>query len=104
MADAENPYGDGHAAERIVACLEHLLLGTQPPTQFGTGYSRAAKEELNKNYWSIKGDIESLAEFIRLYLNRYGRMTSPLFLCGESYGTFRAAGLADHLRRSGALL
>jgi carboxypeptidase C (cathepsin A) len=63
----------------------------------GTGYSRAAKEELHKNYWSVKGDIESLAEFIRLYLNRYGRMTSPLFLCGESYGTFRAAGLADHL-------
>jgi carboxypeptidase C (cathepsin A) len=63
----------------------------------GTGYSRAAKEELHKNYWSVKGDIESLAEFIRLYLNRYGRMTSALFLCGESYGTFRAAGLADHL-------
>ncbi len=63
----------------------------------GTGYSRAAKEELHKTYWSLKGDIESLAEFIRLYLNRYGRMTSPLFLCGESYGTFRAAGLADHL-------
>jgi UDP-N-acetylglucosamine 2-epimerase (non-hydrolysing) len=42
MAEAENPYGDGHAAERIVACLEHLFLGTNPPTQFGTGYSRAA--------------------------------------------------------------
>jgi UDP-N-acetylglucosamine 2-epimerase (non-hydrolysing) len=42
MAESENPYGDGRAAERIVACLEHLLLGTDPPTQFGTGYSRAA--------------------------------------------------------------
>ena len=42
MAEAENPYGDGQAAERIVACLEHLLLGTNPPTQFGPGYSRAA--------------------------------------------------------------
>ncbi|MFT3865372.1 MAG: UDP-N-acetylglucosamine 2-epimerase (non-hydrolyzing) [Solirubrobacterales bacterium] len=42
MSEAENPYGDGRAAERIVACLEHLLLGTDPPTQFGTGYSRAA--------------------------------------------------------------
>ncbi|HTT95011.1 MAG TPA: UDP-N-acetylglucosamine 2-epimerase (non-hydrolyzing) [Solirubrobacterales bacterium] len=42
MAEAENPYGDGHAAERIVAALEHLLLGTNPPAQFGTGYSRAA--------------------------------------------------------------
>lgn len=42
MSEAENPYGDGHAAERIVACLEHLLLGTEPPSQFGTGYSRTA--------------------------------------------------------------
>ncbi len=42
MSEAENPYGDGHAADRIVACLEHLLLGTNPPSQFGTGYSRAA--------------------------------------------------------------
>jgi UDP-N-acetylglucosamine 2-epimerase (non-hydrolysing) len=41
MAAAENPYGDGHAAERIVGALEHILLGTEPPTQFGPGYSRA---------------------------------------------------------------
>jgi UDP-N-acetylglucosamine 2-epimerase (non-hydrolysing) len=41
MADAENPYGDGHAAERILGALEHVLLGTEPPTQFGPGYSRA---------------------------------------------------------------
>ena len=39
---APNPYGDGHAAERIVAALEHLLLGAEPPTPFGPGYSRAA--------------------------------------------------------------
>jgi carboxypeptidase C (cathepsin A) len=75
--------------------LEHADLVYVDPV--GTGYSRAANEELSKKYWNIKGDIESLGEFIRLYLNRYGRMTSPLFLCGESYGTFRAAGLADHL-------
>jgi UDP-N-acetylglucosamine 2-epimerase (non-hydrolysing) len=42
MAQAKNPYGDGHAAERIVAALEHLLLGGEPPTQFGAGYSRVA--------------------------------------------------------------
>jgi carboxypeptidase C (cathepsin A) len=75
--------------------LEHADMVYVDPV--GTGYSRAAKEELQKKYWSVKGDIEALAEFIRLYLNRYGRMTSPLFLCGESYGTFRVAGLADHL-------
>ncbi|HYJ23276.1 MAG TPA: UDP-N-acetylglucosamine 2-epimerase (non-hydrolyzing) [Solirubrobacterales bacterium] len=42
MAMAENPYGDGRAGERIVASLEHLLLGGDPPTPFGPGYSRAA--------------------------------------------------------------
>ena len=63
----------------------------------GTGFSRAAKEELDKKFWSFKGDIESVGEFIRLFLTRYQRWTSPLFLAGESYGTTRAAGLAGHL-------
>jgi UDP-N-acetylglucosamine 2-epimerase (non-hydrolysing) len=42
MARAENPYGDGHAAERIVGALEHMLVGGTPPAQFGPGFSRAA--------------------------------------------------------------
>jgi UDP-N-acetylglucosamine 2-epimerase (non-hydrolysing) len=42
MAHAPNPYGDGRAAERIVAALEHVLLGGEPPAPFGPGYSRAA--------------------------------------------------------------
>lgn len=67
----------------------------------GTGYSRAAKPDLNKKYWNVKGDIESVGEVIRLYLTRYNRWSSPLFLCGESYGTTRAAGLAGHLIEKG---
>jgi UDP-N-acetylglucosamine 2-epimerase (non-hydrolysing) len=42
MAQADNPYGDGRAAKRIVAALEHMLVGGEPPTQFGPGYSRTA--------------------------------------------------------------
>jgi UDP-N-acetylglucosamine 2-epimerase (non-hydrolysing) len=42
MAEARNPYGDGKAAERIVAALEHILLGGEAPAQFGPGYSRGA--------------------------------------------------------------
>jgi carboxypeptidase C (cathepsin A) len=63
----------------------------------GTGYSRATKDEHNKKFWNAKGDIESVSEFIRLYLTRYQRWTSPLFLAGESYGTYRAAGIAGYL-------
>jgi len=63
----------------------------------GTGYSRATKPELGKKFWSVDGDIESVGEFIRLYLTRNERWTSPLFLVGESYGTTRAAGLSGYL-------
>ena len=67
----------------------------------GTGFSRAAKPELGKKFFGLKGDIESVGEFIRLYLTRHERWASPLFLVGESYGTTRAAGLAGHLIEKG---
>lgn len=63
----------------------------------GTGYSRPQTPELGKKFYGLRGDIDSVAEFIRMYLTRYERWTSPLFLVGESYGTTRAAGLAGHL-------
>ena len=67
----------------------------------GTGYSRPAKPELGRKYWGVQGDIESVGEFIRLYLTRYERWASPLFLVGESYGTTRAAGLSGYLVEKG---
>lgn len=42
MAEASNPYGDGRAAERIVAALEHLLVGGEPPRPFGSSYNRSS--------------------------------------------------------------
>jgi carboxypeptidase C (cathepsin A) len=67
----------------------------------GTGYSRAANAELTKKFLGVKGDVEGFGEFIRLYLSRYNRWTSPLFLLGESYGTTRAAGIAGYLADHG---
>ena len=70
----------------------------------GTGYSRAAKPELASKYFGVNGDIDSIGEFIRLYLGRNERWTSPLFLVGESYGTTRAAGLSNWLFEHGIAL
>jgi carboxypeptidase C (cathepsin A) len=70
----------------------------------GTGYSRATKEELTAKFHGVKGDIESVAEIIRLYLVKNGRWTSPIYLSGESYGTTRAAGLAGYLVEKGVAL
>ena len=63
-----------------------------------TGFSRAAKEEKPADFFGDSADLDSVGEFIRLWTTRHGRWLSPKYLCGESYGVFRAAGLADHLR------
>jgi carboxypeptidase C (cathepsin A) len=47
----------------------------------------------------VEQDVESVGEFIRLYVSRYKRWSSPKFLIGESYGTTRASALAGHLQR-----
>ena len=63
----------------------------------GTGYSRAKTIEVARRMNGVQGDLQSVGEFIRMYLVRNNRELSPLFLAGESYGTFRAAGLAGYL-------
>ena len=67
----------------------------------GTGYSRATKPEFASKFFSVNGDIRSVGDFIRLYLTRYERWSSPLFLVGESYGTARVSGLSNHLFERG---
>ena len=67
----------------------------------GTGFSRAADSELFKKFWGVKGDIEAFSEFVRLYITRYERWSSPLYMLGESYGTTRAAGVAGNLADQG---
>ncbi len=62
-----------------------------------TGFSRATSEEEAKKAKGVEGDIATVGEFIRMYLVRNARWQSPLFLSGESYGTFRSAGLAGYL-------
>lgn len=67
----------------------------------GTGYSRATKAEFASKFFGVNGDIESTGEFIRMYLGRAERWSSPLFLVGESYGTTRVSGLSNYLFEHG---
>ena len=70
-----------------------------------TGFSRAVPGEEAKQFHGFKRDIESVGDFILLYLGRYKRWGSPKLLIGESYGTTRASGLAGYLQgRHGAYL
>ena len=62
-----------------------------------TGFSRMVEGEDLHKYHGTLSDIQSVAEFIRLYLLRKDRWMSPKFVIGESYGTTRASGLAGYL-------
>ncbi len=62
-----------------------------------TGWSRPAPGVDAKQFHGYEGDVESVGEFIRLWLARNQRWASPKVVAGESYGTTRAAGLALYL-------
>ncbi|MQA63455.1 MAG: peptidase S10, partial [Actinophytocola sp.] len=87
------PYG---MTDNVETLLAHSDLVFIDPVS--TGYSRAAEGEKPEDYHGFTGDLESVGEIIRLWTSRNGRWMSPKFLAGESYGTLRAAALAEHLQ------
>ncbi|MEM9661876.1 MAG: peptidase S10 [Planctomycetota bacterium] len=65
-----------------------------------TGFSRAEEGTSEKEFHGLEEDLDSVAGFIKRYITRHGRWSSPLFVAGESYGTTRAAALAERLHNS----
>jgi carboxypeptidase C (cathepsin A) len=63
-----------------------------------TGYSRPAEGEDKSQFHGLTEDSQWVGDFIRLYTTREQRWDSPKFLCGESYGTTRAAALSGYLQ------
>jgi carboxypeptidase C (cathepsin A) len=70
----------------------------------GTGLSVPAGEKKFADFWGIDQDISSISLFIRQYLIENRRLNSPKYLLGESYGTFRSAGIMDYLQERGIAL
>ncbi len=63
-----------------------------------TGYSRPAPGVRPSDFTGAENDLSLFGKFIRDYLDKYNRWASPKYLYGESYGTFRSAGLASELQ------
>jgi carboxypeptidase C (cathepsin A) len=102
LPDGSMPPPPAELIDNEFTWLDHTDLVFIDPV--GTGYSRPTKPDLGKKFWSIQGDLDSVGEFIRLYLTENNRWTSPLFIVGESYGTTRAAGLSGNLIDHGIAL
>ena len=87
------PYGLADNPETLLAHSDLVFIDP-----VSTGYSRAVKGGEPGDYHGFSGDIESVGELIRLWTSRNNRWMSPKYLAGESYGTLRAAALAEHLQ------
>lgn len=67
----------------------------------GTGFSRAASPAEESRFYSTLGDFAATAEFVSLWRARHGATRAPLYLAGESFGTWRAAAAAEALGARG---
>ena len=88
------PYGLADNAETLLAHADLVFLDP-----VSTGFSRTAAGEKADEFHGYTRDLDSMGELIRLWTSRNGRWLSPKFLAGESYGTLRAAALAELLQR-----
>jgi len=110
---AMNPEGSPLPPPGVLVDNEHSLLDVtdlvfiDPVT---TGFSRAAEDIDDSVFHGVEEDVESVGQFVHEWVSRNDRWASPKFLCGESYGTTRAAALTAHLQErygmymSGAVL
>ena len=66
----------------------------------GTGYSRfvATGEDVRKRFYSVDGDVASIALTIRRWLEKNDRLTSPKYVAGESYGGIRGPKVVRNLQ------
>ena len=97
MGDAGNllppPYELADNPESLLAVSDLVFIDP-----VSTGYSRVVEGSKPEPFHGYQGDIESVAELIRLWTSRHKRWMSPKFVAGESYGTLRGAALAEHLQ------
>jgi carboxypeptidase C (cathepsin A) len=115
---ARSPSAPAHLLPNAETWLDFTDLVFIDPV--GTGYSKIVSEESKTDedkgrrrgqgrdgnreeggpryFWSLNGDVESISEFIQIWLQKYGRLASPKLLVGESYGGFRAPKIARTLQ------
>lgn len=67
----------------------------------GTGFSRPAKTEYADEFYGTRGDVASVAEFVRAWRLLHAAEAAPIFLAGESWGAGRAGSVGHRLLRQG---
>lgn len=69
----------------------------------GTGRSQAIAPFRNRDFWGVDVDAALFRDIVVRWLAANGRVASPFYLFGESYGGPRTAVLARRLQEAGVL-
>ena len=93
--DGSPVYGLTEDAESILDICDLVYVDA-----VGVGYSRLLDPEKWDKYYSLDGDGRSNAFAVISWLNRHKRWSSPVYLCGESYGTTRVCRILEELARN----
>jgi carboxypeptidase C (cathepsin A) len=67
----------------------------------GVGFSKPINESKWEDFWGVDQDIRSIGLFIEQFIIRSEKFNAAKYLLGESYGTFRNAGLVKYLQNKG---
>lgn len=90
----ETPNGFVDSPDTLLAVADLVFFDP-----IGTGFSRAARPEFNQEFLSVQGDAASTTEFIRAFRAKFGTEAQPLYLAGQSYGTWRASLVSEQLEK-----
>lgn len=101
--DSDAKEDDGGAPYNLEVNREALLDITDLVfvDPIGTGYSKLIGKGEGKEYWGLNQDAQSIAKFMRQWVTENNRWMSPKYIAGESYGTTRAAAVAQALEGGG---
>lgn len=66
----------------------------------GTGWGRLLDKDAGERFFGMDNDADCFNTLIQIWLSKHNRWQSPKYLLGESYGTNRAALLAESLTGS----
>ncbi len=90
------PYRVGPNPQSLIDAADLVFIDAP-----GTGYSRVQGKDAFKSFYGIDQDAAAFDRFIRRFLTKYNRWSSPKYLFGESYGTTRDAALGARLQQHG---
>ncbi len=99
-----DPIGTGYSRLAQTSQQQQDAAGQSPTTQSQNRAQSPARDGGTREsggqrfFWSVNGDVESVAEFIQLWLKKTNRFASPKMIVGESYGGIRAPKVTSALQ------